>query len=193
VLVGGETRWACHTRGVPAGGGTFERWEVLAEGPPGLEGRLAAWCREHLAGHTGVVNLETLGGTVIEVHLRFSSQFADFYGRGWLEAVVGLHRDGAWHHEGPRPRGVSLPLFSATDGLCHPDEGGLAALRARVLGVHLAFAEGWPLSAYLNPPGGFLVAIVNAEDAAQGEAVRAELPAVLRVAANCQPVEIACR
>jgi hypothetical protein len=41
-----------------------------------------------------MLNLETIGGTIIEVHLRFADQWLDLYGPGWVDAVVWLLRDG---------------------------------------------------------------------------------------------------
>ena len=45
--------------------------------------RIAAHgCEKHLAGYTGMLNLETIGGTIIEAHLRFADQWPDLYGAG---------------------------------------------------------------------------------------------------------------
>jgi hypothetical protein len=49
----------------------------------------------HLGGYTGMLNVETIGGTIIEAHLRFADQWPDLYGAGWVEAVVGLYEHGA--------------------------------------------------------------------------------------------------
>ena len=50
-----------------------------------------AWCRKHLAGYTGMFNLETIGGRIIEVHLRFADQWPDLYGGDrWVEALSPL-------------------------------------------------------------------------------------------------------
>ena len=34
------------------------------------------------AGYTGMVNFETIGGRIIEAHLRFADQWPDLYGGG---------------------------------------------------------------------------------------------------------------
>ena len=47
--------------------------------------------RKHLAGYTGMVNFETIGGRIIEAHLRFADQWPDLYGPGWVEALVRLY------------------------------------------------------------------------------------------------------
>ena len=43
--------------------------------------------QKHLAGYTGMLNLETIGGTIIEAHLRFADQWPDLYGPGWVDAA----------------------------------------------------------------------------------------------------------
>ena len=64
-----------------------------------------AWARKHLAGYTGMVNLETIGGSIIEAHLRFADQWPDLYGAGWVEALVRLY--GAATGSLPTPTGVT--------------------------------------------------------------------------------------
>ena len=50
---------------------------------------MSAWLRSNLRGYTGMVNLETIGGTIIECHLRFTDQWPDLYGGdAWVGAVV---------------------------------------------------------------------------------------------------------
>ena len=42
-------------------------------------------------GYSGAVNIETIGGKIIELHLRFADQWRDLYGTGWLDAIVDLY------------------------------------------------------------------------------------------------------
>ena len=74
--------------------------------------RCGAWVQQNLAGYTGMVNLETIGGTIIEVHLRFADQWPDLYGPGWVEALVGLYENGDWDfYDDDRRDGYSVVLF----------------------------------------------------------------------------------
>ena len=42
-----------------------------------------------------MMNFETIGGKIIEAHLRFADQWCDLNGKGWIEAMVpSLH---GWH------------------------------------------------------------------------------------------------
>ena len=70
-----------------------------------------------------MVNLETIGGEIIECHLRFSDQWPDLYGKGWVEALVRLYEKGEWQFDDSRRRtGYSVVLFGG-HGLAykHPD------------------------------------------------------------------------
>ena len=102
---------ARHRRG-RAGGGTFDYWTVQAASEPVIEAHCGAWVRAHLAGYTGMLNLETIGGRIIEAHLRFADQWPDLYGAGWVEAVVRLYEHGIWNFaDEDRRDGYSVVLF----------------------------------------------------------------------------------
>ena len=58
---------------------------------PASRAAAAQWVQRNLAGYTGMLNLETIGATIIEAHLRFSDQWPDLYGPGWVDALVGLY------------------------------------------------------------------------------------------------------
>src|SRR5262245_33305665 len=73
----GRPAWWRHTTGVAGEGGTFDRWIVNAEAMPDIESACGSWIRQHLHGYTGMVNLETIGGKIIEAHLRFADQWPD--------------------------------------------------------------------------------------------------------------------
>ena len=64
-----------------------------------VEDWCGAWCRQHLKGYTGMVNVETIGGRIIEVHLRFADQWPDLYGAGWVEALVRLYAKRDWRFD----------------------------------------------------------------------------------------------
>src|SRR5438105_4492467 len=57
---------------------------------------------------------ETIGGKIIECHLRFTDQWPDLYGEGWIEAVVALYSNGVWRfNDADRRTGYSVVLFAA--------------------------------------------------------------------------------
>jgi hypothetical protein len=164
---------------MPAGGGMFDYWTIEAAPRPGLEAYLGAWLAQHLGAYTGMVNFETIGGRIIDAHLRFADQWPDLYGRSWLEAVVLLYQYGAWDFsEGERHVGYSLALFGPHGHeYQHPPPAAVEQVRRmpQVTSVQITFHAERPAAAHPMPPGGFRLGIVNCRDLDAGRAARAVL------------------
>lgn len=179
AVVKGQGLWWRHCRGVPAAEGTFDYWTIEAGHRPGLEAYLGEWVARHLATYTGMLNFETIGGRIIDAHLRFADQWPDLYGQGWLDAVVGLYARGAWSFaDADRGSGHSLALFGAHGHeYQHPPPEHVAAVRRmpQVTSVQITFHQDRPAAAHPMPPGGFRLALVNCRDLEAGRAVRARL------------------
>jgi hypothetical protein len=180
----GRARWWRHCRGTTAGGGTFDYWTIEAGARPQLEVSLAGWIGRHLGCYTGMLNLETIDGRIIDAHLRFADQWPDLYGAGWLEAVVGLYARGAWQFaDRGRREGYSVVLFGPHGReYRHPPAQLLEQLRAmaQVTSVQITFHTDRPAAAHPMPPGGFRLAIVNCLELAAGRAARALLAEFFR-------------
>jgi hypothetical protein len=179
AVVEGQVRWVRHTVGAPLEGGMFDYWTVLAEARPEVEQYLATWVHTYLPRYTGMLNVETIGGRIIEVHMRFADQWPDLYGTGWVEALVKLYAQGVWEFDdSDRRDGYSVVLFGAHGvQYRHPPAELLEQLRATdgVSSIQITFHEDWPPSRHSMPPGGFRLAIVNTFDLALGRQVREEL------------------
>jgi len=179
VVERGRTPWFRHCLGVPAAGGTFDYWTIEAGRRPELEQYLGEWAARHLASYTGMLNAESIGGRVIETHLRVADQWPDLYEAGWLEAVVGLYQHGAWRSPaGERRTGYSLALFGPHGReYRHPPARLVAEVRnmPQVSSVQITFHEDRAASAHAMPPGGFRLAVVNCRDLAAGRAALARL------------------
>ncbi|MBL8906968.1 MAG: hypothetical protein JNM20_09855 [Rhizobiales bacterium] len=175
----GKMEWSRHTTGTPSGEGMFSAWAVHSEKRPELEDYLREWISRHLAGYTGMVNFETIGGRIIEGHLRFADQWPDLYGDGWVNALVRLYAEREWHFEDrDRRTGYSMPLFGRHgQAFKHPRPEVLARLRAMpgVSSVQITFHEDKRPEQHAMPPGGFRLGIVNAYDLESGRAARREL------------------
>jgi hypothetical protein len=187
AVVDGESRWWRHALGTTLPGGAFDHWTVMAEPQPALETHLAAWLGRHMRGYTGMMNFETIAGTIIEVHLRFADQWPDLYGTGWIESVVELYTHGRWRFEDAgRRTGHSVVLFGAHGTRYHVDRHEVAALRRRpgVSSIQITFHEERPPEAHAMPPGGFRLAIVNCWDLEVGREVRARLAGMFAAAAT---------
>jgi hypothetical protein len=176
AVVAGEPRWWRHVTGKPGGEGTFDWWTVHAAGEPGIEDYCGAWIRRHLAGYTGMLNVETIGGRMIEVHLRLSDQWPDLYGAGWVDALVRLYHQRRWEFaDHDRRDGYSVVLFGPHGPRYrHPPPALVAQVRdlPGVSSVQITFHEDKKPEQHAMPPGGFRLAVVNAVDLQAGLAGR---------------------
>jgi hypothetical protein len=181
AVVAGEPRWWRHVTGKPAGEGTFDYWIVHAAPEADLEARCGAWVRQYLAGYTGMLNLETIGGTIIEAHLRFADQWPDLYGAGWIEALVRLYENGAWDFaDEDRREGYSVVLFGPHGRRYrHPPSALVDAMRHMpgVSSIQITFYEDRAPERHAMPPGAFRLAIINGFDLASALAARERLRA----------------
>ncbi len=179
AVVDGTAVWWRHVTGEPLKGGTFDYWTVHAEARPEIEDYCRDWLARNLAGYTGMVNFETIGGRIIECHLRFSDQWPDLYGAGWVDALVGLYRDGAWDFsDDDRRTGYSVVLFGAHGVDYAIDRARVPELMEGspdVSSIQVTFHDDRPPETHAMPPGGFRLAIVNCWDLAAGFDVRDRL------------------
>ncbi len=176
AVVRGEPVWCRHTRGAPGIAGTFDYWCIEARGRRRLERYCREWIRAHLSDYTGMLNIETIGGRIIEAHLRFADQWPDLYGGGWLEAVVRLYQCRYWEYtEEQRVEGYSVVLFGPHARVYrYPTAKRLSAYRCApgVSSVQITFFEDRPQRAHVMPPGGFRLAVINSTELDAGMRLR---------------------
>jgi hypothetical protein len=184
ALLDGRPRWRRHSTGKPGPRGTFDYWTVHARPRPRLDAYLDAWVRKHLRGFTGVINFETIGGRIIECHLRLAEQWLDLNGPGWLAAIVRLYSDGKWDFDWRPRQGYSVVLFGAHGQRWRIDRKAVARLleRPHISSIQITFDDKKPPAQHAMPPGGFRLAIVNCWDLEAGKAVRRELKGMFRAA-----------
>ena len=168
AVVRGEPRWWRHATGQPAGEGTFDYWTIHAEPDARIELPSGAWIEKNLPGYTGMLNAETIGGKIIEVHLRFADQWPDLYGPGWVDALVKLYESGEWDFaDDDRAEGYSAVLFGPHGRRYrHAPAAAIAEIKSMpgVTSVQITFHEGRAPEHHAMPPGGFRLAIVNGFD-----------------------------
>jgi hypothetical protein len=181
AVMNGEPCWWRHATGKPAGEGTFDYWTVHAEPDAEIENRCGEWMKKNLAGYTGMLNLETIGGIIIEAHLRFADQWPDLYGPGWVDALVNLYESGDWYFDDDdRSEGYSVVLFGPNDRRYrHPPPALVEEIKQipGVTSVQITFHEDRAPELHAMPPGGFRLAIVNGFDLPAALAARERLRA----------------
>lgn len=164
-VVNGEPVWWRHTTGLPLVKGTFDYWKVEATGRKILEEYAGQWIRTNLQGYSGMINIETIGDKIIEVHLRFADQWPDLYGAGWTQALVNLYQSGVWKFDDEeRKDGYSVVLFGA-HGIHyqHPPQDIIDTILSDqdISSVQITFHQNKLPELHSMPPGGFRLAIIN--------------------------------
>ncbi len=181
AVVDGRIAWCRHATGVPWTEGTFKYWTIHGEPKPGLERYLSDWVTRHMRGYTGMMNFETIGGRIIEAHLRFADQWCDLYGPGWVEALIRLYAEGRWRFGNVSASDAfSIPLFANHGGrFHHPPPDMQSAIRALpgIASLQITFHERKEPGDHPMPPGGFRLAVINATDLGAGLSARRLLAA----------------
>jgi hypothetical protein len=186
AVVDGRIAWIRHALGKPLDAGTFDYWMIDPQPRPAFESYCGDWVQANLRGYTGMLNVESIGHRVIEAHLRFTDQWPDLYGEGWLAAVVRLYSEGLWDHADRDPRpGYSVVLFgSHGPAWRHPDPQLVGELESApdICSVQITFDEHRPAERHSMPPGGFRLAIVNCRELNAGQTARRRLARAFSVA-----------
>ncbi len=179
AVVEGEAAWWRHAIGKALPDGMFDYWTVLAEARPELEGYCGEWLRTRLRGYTGMVNFETIGGRIVECHLRFADQWPDLYGAGWVESLVELYVHKRWSYpDGDRRTGYSVVLFGGHGPSYRKVDRSLVEELLKdpdLSSIQITFHEDKPPELHAMPPGGFRLAIVNCWDLGAGLEARDRL------------------
>ncbi|GAQ11670.1 hypothetical protein ALT_8991 [Aspergillus lentulus] len=182
----GRVVWLGHTRGVAGPDQTWEYWEINTSVELSLEKYIADFVETHLAGYTGMMNVETIGGKIIEAHLRFSPQWPNLYGSWFTTSLVDLYCGKGW--TGPlaslsaTPVGYCVPLFDdekyAMTGTTLTDNA-LRRLESmfNVESITVDYSPEKPLESIPRPLGGFRIAWVNGYDLARCKLARSALQA----------------
>ncbi|HEV8342997.1 MAG TPA: hypothetical protein VGR30_11570 [Candidatus Binatia bacterium] len=184
AVIDGEAVWWRHTVGKALGQGMFDYWVILGESRPEIERYCGEWLRFHLKGYTGCVNFETIGGKIIEGHLRFADQWPDLYGPGWIEAVVELYAYAHWRfRDEARCTGYSVVLYGGHGTQYKkPDQHAVNEFLQRpgISSIQITFHDDRPPETHAMPPGGFRLAIVNCWHLEAGFEVREQLARMFR-------------
>ncbi|MBL8790439.1 MAG: hypothetical protein JNM45_08065 [Rhizobiales bacterium] len=165
AVVEGRVTWMRHAEGIPSTGGMFRHWTIHGREDRALSRFLTDWIAREMPHYTGMINIETIGGRIIEAQIRFADQWCDLYGRPWFEAVVALYGEGRWPLAEPEVReGYSVPLFARHGSVPpHPSAAVQEAIRAmpNVSSLQITYHAQTAGADHPMPPGGFRLGIVN--------------------------------
>jgi hypothetical protein len=176
AIVRGNVRWLRHALGFPWHKGMFTHWIIETAQRPQLNQFLQNWVTQNMPDYTGMMNVETIGGKMIEAHLRFADQWCDLYGKAWCDALVGLYAKGEWTFDESQQRtGYSIPLFLKHGAVPpYPSPELQTKIRAlpHISSLQITYYEARDHEAHPMPPGGFRLGLINAYDFQAGLAAR---------------------
>jgi hypothetical protein len=176
AIIRGEVKWIRHALGFPWHRGMFTHWVIEIKQRPELNQFLRTWVESNLGNYTGMVNFETIGGYIIEAHLRFADQWCDIYGKPWIGAVVELYSSASWTLKDEDQKiGYSIPLFLKHGRVPpHPPEKLQKQIRAMtgISSLQITYFENRNHKDHPMPPGGFRLGLINAFDYEAGLAAR---------------------
>lgn len=109
----GKIYWLQHAIGHGSNKGAFDYWELLEHTISDILCLLVKFVIVHLKDFTGVINVETIGGRMIDVHLRFSNQWIDLYSENWLDQIQQFYITGKLTKKLTREKGYSVAAFSS--------------------------------------------------------------------------------
>jgi hypothetical protein len=179
AVVNGNVAWIRHATGETWNDGMFKHWTIHAEDDRSLSRYISEWVALQLRRYTGMVNIETIGGRIIEVQLRFADQWCDLYGRSWFDAVVNLYDHKGWSLANEdRKLGYSVPLFARHGTVPrYPSLQDQLAIRSMpgVASLQITFHESKRGEEHPMPPGGFRLGLVNSWTLDAGFAARQSL------------------
>ncbi len=179
VVVKGKAKWWRHVTAKPLKRGMFDYWIIEAASRPTLEEYGREWIKRNLKSYTGMVNFETIGNKIIECHLRFSDQWPDLYGKGWIESLVGLYTNKRWDFKDENKRtGYSVVLFGVHGVQYRKIEQRVIddlLTQPEISSIQMTFYEDKPPEWHAMPPGGFRLAIINCWNLEAGYKARERL------------------
>lgn len=125
LLRDGELLMSVHTIASPDKDRERACWWRVGVDLPGQTELLRPWIATALPGYTGLCNVETIGGSVIEAHLRGSNGFFDLYGPDFVRLWVELVESGHWAGGCGIPGGMVASLFG--EGELSPQATSIAS------------------------------------------------------------------
>jgi len=180
AIVDGQAQQWWHVIGKSGkNNGTFDYWTILNYHKPEIEQYCEKWLEKHLKGYTGMINFETINTKMIEVHLRFSDQWPDLYGKNFVQAVVNLYTNKIWQQITPLHKITYSVVLFGEHGYkyIHPPQTLLDEILSdsNVSSLQITFDESKAMELHSNPCGGFRLAIINCFDLNNGIRIRQKL------------------
>ena len=111
LLLDGRVQMLVHTQASAQQDQQRALWWRVGVTLPDHDALVRDWLEAQLSGYTGLCNVETIDGRVIEAHLRGSNGFFDFYGEPFMRRWVRLVDEHRWDGGFAIPGGMVASVF----------------------------------------------------------------------------------
>lgn len=111
LVLNGEPMWYGHTRAANERNKNRPVYWLIGADCSDSEAAIATFIRRELAGYTGLCNVELIGNHIIEMHLRGSNAFFDYYPAAFMQAWVNLVDRQLWQGLAPISEGCLYSMF----------------------------------------------------------------------------------
>jgi hypothetical protein len=111
LILNGHAKWFGHTLAADKKSNNRPIYWELGADCPKLEPIIEAFIHRELAGYTGLCNVEMIGNAIIEVHLRGSNAFFDYYPKSFIQTWVNLVDQQTWSELAPLTQGCVYSMF----------------------------------------------------------------------------------
>lgn len=173
ALDNGQVEFSMTMQGYPLKDGMFDFWKTVTPDTQQMK-NLKGWLKQNLDGYTGMVNVETIGGKIIEAHLRYGDVWMS--GPSMLQSIVNLYAGEGWNYDGPDPKFYVWPVFADADTKYVLPKGFGKQIASRTLAWFPEYGEGDGLT----PVGGRRLALFSTKTKQEGSQLRRELLAAFR-------------
>lgn len=158
VVINGDPAFNIVFRGEKLGQGMFDYWETI-QAAASTEKYVTSWIKKYLPDYSGSVNVETVGGKIIECHLRMGD--IDRLGNATLlQNIVDVYAGKEWSFNEKIPPFYIFALWGDQDIRYHLEKN----IADQVCKELTCYQIDDPELYFQNPPGGVRVAIVCGYD-----------------------------
>lgn len=166
VMIDGKPVFLLTFLGHSLGQGIFDYWEIREASAP-LKEYLTSWMAMHLQNFTGCLNIETIGGKIIEVHLRMGD--IDRVGNPLLmQSIVDVYAGEKWNFHSSLPPLYLFALWGEWN-----TNYSISKEKAAEICQSLPFYQiDDPALYFQNPPGGVRIALVGSTSFEKGVKAR---------------------
>lgn len=170
VVIDGKIVFSLSFKDHPLGNGMFDYWETV-ETPIDNFNFIKECVNENLNGYTGCFNAETIGGKIIECHLRMGEDICRLGNLDLIQNIVDVYAGKPWNFNKNIPKFYIFVLWGDKNANCRIDKE-----IADKICKKLTFYEVFDLNIYnSHPPGGIRIAAVGSYDKQDCIKARSEL------------------